>query len=453
MVINSLIFPYDNRTQIRFTMESLDRELLAFLEEMFDGDDVRPNPEGAARKIEDMDKQLKIFAGQKLYMRPSKQKRELNTYREYEDKARKLVAHMEVLRDMEHLGRLNEESRRRLKKCGANIRDRRAPVVTTRHVYYAKGVDTPDALDFIHTISEADEYKAYFEGKVPDLTQIGDYDIVFRVEDASGNKTEELHSILTVVEDTEAPVFATVPELSAFVGEAIAYRKGLVVTDNCGGEVEVQVDSTAVDPNTPGDYPVSFTATDASGNTAWATTTIHIYENQITEEQLAAQIDGVIAQIITPGMSKEEQLRAVYTYVYDHIAYTSDSDKSDWIRAAYDGLFVTGSGDCYNYFAAAIAFCRRLGIDYREIERTPGAADGTHFWIMVNIGDDEKPRWYHFDCTHLRATYSHSGCLLTDGQLRAFNKFRAGFYAYDAASYPASEKIIITPTPDLEKYY
>jgi transglutaminase-like putative cysteine protease len=333
------------------------------------------------------------------------------------------------------------------------VRDRRAPVVTTRHVYYAKGVDTPDALDFIHTISEADEYKAYFEGKVPDLTQIGDYDIVFRVEDASGNKTEELHSILTVVEDTEAPVFATVPELSAFVGEAIAYRKGLVVTDNCGGEVEVQVDSTAVDPNTPGDYPVSFTATDASGNTAWATTTIHIYENQITEEQLSEKIDGVIAQIITPGMSKEEQLRAVYTYVYDHIAYTSDSDKSDWIRAAYDALFVTGSGDCYNYFSAAIAFCRRLGIDYREIERTPGAADGTHFWIMVNIGDDEKPRWYHFDCTHLRATYSHSGCLLTDAQLRAFNKFRAGFYAYDAASYPASEKIIITPTPDLEKFY
>jgi transglutaminase-like putative cysteine protease len=248
-------------------------------------------------------------------------------------------------------------------------------------------------------------------------------------------------------------VFATVPELSAFVGEAIAYRKGLVVTDNCGGEVEVQVDSTAVDPNTPGDYPVSFTATDASGNTAWATTTIHIYENQITEEQLSEKIDGVIAQIITPGMSKEEQLRAVYTYVYDHIAYTSDSDKSDWIRAAYDALFVTGSGDCYNYFSAAIAFCRRLGIDYREIERTPGAADGTHFWIMVNIGDDEKPRWYHFDCTHLRATYSHSGCLLTDAQLRAFNKFRAGFYAYDAASYPASEKIIITPTPDLEKYY
>ena len=141
MVINSLIFPYDNRKQIHFTMESLDRELIAFPEEMFDGDNVLPDPEGAARKIEDMDKQLKIFAGQKLYMRPSSQRKELAAYREYEDKARQLISHMNVLRDMEHLGKLSGESRRKLKECGAVIRDRHGivewtdrDVVTNYHV-------------------------------------------------------------------------------------------------------------------------------------------------------------------------------------------------------------------------------------------------------------------------------------------------------------------------------
>ena len=333
------------------------------------------------------------------------------------------------------------------------VRDRKAPVVTPKHVYYAKGVSTPDALDFIGTIVEADEYTAYFECDLPDMNQIGDYDVTFRVEDASGNKTKELHSILTVIEDTTPPVFKSTPELSAYVGEAIAYRKGLVVTDNCGGAVDIQVDSSSVDPNTPGDYEVRFTATDESGNVSWAATTIHVYENQVTEEQLNEKIDAVIARIITPDMDKEAQLRAVYRYVYDHIAYTSDSDKSDWIRAAYDSLFVAGSGDCFNYFAAAIAFCRRLGIDYREIERTPGAAEGTHFWIMVNIGTAEEPRWYHYDCTHINASYSHSGCLLTDQQIKAFNRFRAGFYAYDTGAYPATDKKIITRTPDLEKFY
>ena len=69
------------------------------------------------------------------------------------------------------------------------------------------------------------------------------------------------------------------------------------------------------------------------------------------------------------------------------------------------------------------------------------------------VGTAEEPRWYHFDCTHLNATYSHSGCLLTDQQLKAFNRFRAGFYAYDSSKYPATDKTIITRTPDLEKYY
>ncbi len=336
-------------------------------------------------------------------------------------------------------------------KLKLTVVDHTRPVVTARHVYYARGIGKPDALDFIHTIKEADEYKAYFTCELPDMNEIGDYDITFRVEDASGNKSSEIHSLLTVIEDTSAPVFTATPELSAYLGEAVAYRKGLVVTDNCGGEIDVQVDSSAVDLNTPGDYEVRYTATDASGNTAWATTVLHIYDNVVTEEQLNAAIDGVIAEIITPDMDKEAQLRAVYTYVYDSIAYIPDSDKSDLIRAAYDGLFMSGAGDCYNYFAASIAFCRRLGIDYREIQRTPGAAEGTHYWIMVNIGDEKNPRWYHFDCTHI-AVVGHSSCLLTDRQIAAFNRLRAGFYAYDASGYPRSDTTEITPTPHLKKY-
>lgn len=141
MLINCLIFPYDNRREIHSTMEGLDRELILFLEEMFDGDSVLPGAEGTLEKIDGMDKQLKIFANQKLLMRPSRQRRELDAFRTYEGKARQLVAHMEVLCRMEHLGRLNDESRRRLRECGAKITDRREivgwtdrDVVTNYHV-------------------------------------------------------------------------------------------------------------------------------------------------------------------------------------------------------------------------------------------------------------------------------------------------------------------------------
>lgn len=141
MLINTLVFPYDNRQQIRATMESLDREIIQFLEEMFDGDNILPAPETMSQKINDIDRQLKVFANQTLLMRPSKYRRELASFRVYEAKARQLVAHMEVLSQLEHPGRLNGENRQHLIGYGAKIQDHRTldsvterDVITNYHV-------------------------------------------------------------------------------------------------------------------------------------------------------------------------------------------------------------------------------------------------------------------------------------------------------------------------------
>lgn len=51
MVVNMLIFPYDNSRKIRRTMEGLDRDLILFLEDLFDGDEHLPEAE-ALRNME-----------------------------------------------------------------------------------------------------------------------------------------------------------------------------------------------------------------------------------------------------------------------------------------------------------------------------------------------------------------------------------------------------------------
>ena len=141
MLINTLVFPYDNSKQIRFAAESLDRELIRFLEELFDGDRTLPDAERMVHSIDTMDRQVTTFSNQKLLLRLRHQKKQLETYRSYEEKARKLVAHTEVLCRMEIPGRLNEENRRRLEACGATVRDERAlnsvmeqDIVTNYHV-------------------------------------------------------------------------------------------------------------------------------------------------------------------------------------------------------------------------------------------------------------------------------------------------------------------------------
>ena len=124
MLINTLIFPYDNRRQIRVTMESLDRELILFLEDMFDGDDDLPDVEAMAGKIDDIERQLNIFANQKLFMRPGRYRAQLEAFREYETNARRLISHMEVLCHLERPGEITPENLNRLDACGARVKNR-----------------------------------------------------------------------------------------------------------------------------------------------------------------------------------------------------------------------------------------------------------------------------------------------------------------------------------------
>lgn len=141
MAINTLIFPYDNSRRIRSTVESLNKELILFLEDMFDGDNLLPDAGDTSHTIDDMHKQLKIFENQKLMFHLRRQKKDLERFRLCEGKARELLAHMEVLSRMDSPGRLSEENRHRLAACGACVRDGRQlssimekDIVTNYHV-------------------------------------------------------------------------------------------------------------------------------------------------------------------------------------------------------------------------------------------------------------------------------------------------------------------------------
>ena len=61
MLINSLVFPYDNSRQIRETADGLDRDLLLFLEDMFDGNSSLPDTDA-------MNKRIATLEGQVEYM-------------------------------------------------------------------------------------------------------------------------------------------------------------------------------------------------------------------------------------------------------------------------------------------------------------------------------------------------------------------------------------------------
>lgn len=125
MLINTLVFPYDNSRQIRSTVESLDKELIVFLEDMFDGDDILPDADEMTRKVDAMYRQMRVFSNQKLLLQLRRQQEKKETFHQCERKVRELLARLEVLSQMGRPGRLSDENRHALESCGANIKDRR----------------------------------------------------------------------------------------------------------------------------------------------------------------------------------------------------------------------------------------------------------------------------------------------------------------------------------------
>ena len=125
LTINTLVFPYDNSRQIRDSVKSLDREVIRFLEEMFDGDDVLPDSARMEQMVADMGNQLTIFSNQRFFLRRGSQKQQIEAFRICQGKARELLARMEILSRMEQPGRLTKENRNRLRSAGAVIGDTR----------------------------------------------------------------------------------------------------------------------------------------------------------------------------------------------------------------------------------------------------------------------------------------------------------------------------------------
>ncbi len=130
MLINTLVFPYDNSRRIRLLAVSLDKELISFFEEMFDGDDALPDTEKMNRIIKDLHRQLDTFSNQRLWLRLRRQKEELETFRICEKKGRELIARMEILHNAGVPGALTTENKQRLIESGAVILDERNADVT-----------------------------------------------------------------------------------------------------------------------------------------------------------------------------------------------------------------------------------------------------------------------------------------------------------------------------------
>ena len=73
--------------------------------------------------------------------------------------------------------------------------------------------------------------------------------------DVGGQETR-LNTVLHLIADTTPPVITGVQDQTVYVGDTISYKHGVTVTDDKDTDVELVVDNSGVDLETPGTYTV-----------------------------------------------------------------------------------------------------------------------------------------------------------------------------------------------------
>ena len=265
----------------------------------------------------------------------------------------------------------------------------------------------------------------------PDFTAPGVQDVALLLTDEGGNATE-LTASLTVIQDTTPPVISGVTDQTVLLGETVAYKKGVTVTDDYDEDVKLEVDSSQVNPTVAGDYLVTYRATDHSGNTAEVTAYFSFTQPSEYTDLALEEARAVLDKITTADMTQTEVARAIYDWCRANIAYTAHSDKGDWQKAAVQG-FTQRSGDCYVYFATAKAMFEAAGIPNIDVEKTYVEGRAMHYWSLIDCGGG----WYHFDATP-RVGEGDDFFMVTDAFLEAYSQAHSNSHEFDHSRYPAT---------------
>lgn len=290
--------------------------------------------------------------------------------------------------------------------------------------------DEIEASKFVTEVVDITAVTASF-AQQPDFSKPGEQTVKIMLTDEGKNETI-IEAVLTVIEDKEPPAIYGVKDNTIYLNTPVSFKRDVYVYDNRDGEISVTVDSSQVNQKEVGAYKVIYTATDSSGNTSAKEATYTVKELTVTRETLEQLADEVLARITTPDMTLREKAWEIYEYVNKHLTYTGFSDKTDWMKEAYNGI-TNAVGDCFTYFAMSEILLDRIGMQTMRVERMTKPGENKHYWHLVNYGEG----WYHFDaCIHIPKLVSF---MLTDAEMDAFSA-RVGkdnyYYRFDKSNYP-----------------
>ncbi len=266
----------------------------------------------------------------------------------------------------------------------------------------------------------------------PDYTIAGDQEVIIVCRDEGGNATYE-KAVLTLAEDTTPPVIEGVTDIKSYSGRQILYKENVTVTDNNPIGLNLDINIGNLDINVPGEYEITYIATDASGNVSTEISKVTIEGRNYSDTVVADYAADALSGVISPEMSAYDKVRAIYDYVENYLNwYSGSSLKLFWQQGAIDG-FEEKKGDCFIYASVTQALLNAAGIPNMMIERSADSpAGGVHYWNLCDVGLG----WQHLDTTPMNDGTEFF--LWSDSEIKEYdNAHYKGYHQYDVTKYPS----------------
>lgn len=272
-------------------------------------------------------------------------------------------------------------------QCVVTVVDTIAPALEVQPVTVYVD-DNIQLEDFLISCSDASENVDIAWMEAPDLSEPGEQRVTIVATDASGNTTR-VETVLTVLVDTQGPVFSGMGQLSVFKDGKIDYTVGISAIDDRDGSVTFTYDASKVDLSTAGTYYVIYTATDSSGN-------VTTFRRKVVVSSSTSDTAALVAQIAAtlPNDAVE-----ICKYVRRTIGYNHNWGGTDPVWYG----FTNKVGNCYVHALCLQELLTAKGFETQLIwveGSTPGsdsAANGwdPHYWLIVKL----EGTWWHIDAT------------------------------------------------------
>ena len=344
-----------------------------------------------------------------------------------------------------------------------NVVDDVAPVATAvpQTIYVNQLPDPHDCITDLY--DKTDVTVNYAEGV--DAGIGGPRMIGIELVDACGNKTI-IECPFTIIDDHTGPVIDGCHDISVMLGEIPSYREGITVTDDYDEHPTLRIDTSEIDLENAGVYPLTYIAIDECGNQTTETVTVVVedipededgevaaggsgirynrasntaYDNCTVEDAYAAA-SKVYGTICNSSMSDVLKGLKIFYWVNHNISFSLHGTTTvSWAAAACQA-FGRRYSSCYGEWAACKALCDVAGIPNRQV----GRLTGKHTWCLCYLNGG----WYHCDATQYPGAGHTFSYMMTDAEIAR----AVGYHSnYNSGNLPARCTISVQAYIDVHR--